>query len=72
VRADVALFAEPVLVLQAGEEAWVDKPAQSDFCAAASSCELVVKEGSYHEIFNELDRAQTVRNVVEFLDERIR
>ncbi len=72
VRADVALFAEPVLVLQAGEEAWVDKTAQSDFCAAASSCEMVVKEGSYHEIFNELDRAKTVRNVEEFLDDRIR
>ena len=46
-------FAVDTLILQAGDDAFVDPRGHDRFCAAAPACRLVRFEGSFHEIFRE-------------------
>lgn len=59
----------PVLVFQAELDNTVLPEPQNEFCAGLADCELVVREGDYHDMFCELDREDIVEESLEFFDE---
>lgn len=68
ITAQTAAITKPMLIFQAEADAWVDNSSQDVFCAAVPTCQRVVKPGSYHEVFNELDRADSLAEAAAFLD----
>ena len=50
---------DPILLLQAGADAFVLSPAQNAFCAQAPNCRLFAVPGSRHEILQERDEFRT-------------
>jgi alpha-beta hydrolase superfamily lysophospholipase len=59
----------PILIQAAGDERIVSLPAIKDFFPTIASPvkKLLVYEESYHEIFNDLDREKTFKDLNEFL-----
>ncbi len=57
-----------MLMLTAGEDVWVDTTKTTAFCDNLKNCTLEATEGTYHELFNEIERARYVKRAVGFLN----
>ncbi len=74
-RLDAHLVLDDVLILQAGLDTVVSMEAQDEMCGlindAGGSCELSLYPSDFHEILQEVDRAQAVSEMVGFIRDRI-
>lgn len=70
VMAEAKRLAVPTLVQQGMEDRVTDPKGALEFNVAAphGMARLITYPGAYHEIFNDLDREQVVRDLVGFLD----
>ena len=70
VMAEARRLAVPALVLQGMEDRVIDPRGALAFNAAAphGMSRLITYPGAYHEIFNDLDRGQVIRDLVDWLD----
>ncbi len=73
VNRDVAAVAVPLLVLSAGDDAYVDADRHPLVCDAINAatpglCTLETHPDAWHELLNEVDRAQHLETVLGFFD----
>ncbi len=69
--ADVSEITKPVLILQPGEEYWVTTEEQDRFNRLLPQSTLIKIPNAYHELFNELNKAEVVDIVVNYIDRHI-
>jgi alpha-beta hydrolase superfamily lysophospholipase len=74
VKANAGRLELPTLVMAAGDERIVSLPAIKAFFPLIGSADksLIIYEGCYHEIFNDLDREKVYRDLDAFLKERMK
>lgn len=58
----------PILILQAGQDSFVDSAGQNEYCAKAKNCKLIRLEKSKHEILLESDsiRSRAMEEILSF------
>ncbi|HXH31337.1 MAG TPA: alpha/beta fold hydrolase [Bacteriovoracaceae bacterium] len=59
----------PILLMQAGQDHYVEPGRQEEFCRKAPDCRVSIYPQAYHEIFNETDgmRDRALRELMEFI-----
>ena len=72
-REHAADFADPVILLHGGDDGLVSPQDSIDMFEEVSSTDksLRIYAGLYHEIFNEYKKDRVLRDVVEWLDDRV-
>ena len=73
-REHAANFSDPVLLLHGGDDGLVSPQDSIDMYKEVSATDksLRIYAGLYHEIFNEFKRDRSIRDAIEWLDDRAR
>lgn len=71
--ADAAKVTKPMLIMSAGQDTVVLPEKEQSFCdavnaATAGICTISTYANDYHELFNELDRVDVMKQAIDFID----
>lgn len=75
-KASLGDITVPFFIQSAGDEYWVDPTSHAAVCDGINAihpeqCSLVVHDGEWHELLNEIDRAAYMESYLEFFDAQL-